>query len=69
MLVDGFFHADPHPGNIFYLENGKLTLIDCGSIGRLDPRTQQLLTEMLLAIVDMDGSRCSQLTVFFVLED
>ncbi len=63
MLVDGFFHADPHPGNIFYLENGKLALIDCGSIGRLDPRTQQLLTEMLLAIVDMDASRCSQLTL------
>ncbi|MDJ0537055.1 MAG: AarF/ABC1/UbiB kinase family protein [Xenococcaceae cyanobacterium MO_207.B15] len=63
MLVDGFFHADPHPGNIFYLENGKVALIDCGSIGRLDPRTQQLLTEMLLAIVDIDASRCSQLTL------
>ena len=63
MLVDGFFHADPHPGNIFYLANGKVALIDCGSVGRLDPRTQQLLTEMLLAIVDMDASRCSQLTL------
>ncbi len=63
MLVDGFFHADPHPGNIFYLTNGKVALIDCGSIGRLDPQTQQLLTEMLLAIVDMDASRCSQLTL------
>ncbi len=63
MFVDGFFHADPHPGNIFYLEDGRVALIDCGSIGRLDPRTQQLLTEMLLAIVDMDASRCSQLTL------
>ena len=63
MFVDGFFHADPHPGNIFYLDDGKVALIDCGSIGRLDPRTQQLLTEMLLAIVDMDASRCSQLTL------
>jgi ubiquinone biosynthesis protein len=63
MFVDGFFHADPHPGNIFYLENSKVALIDCGSIGRLDPRTQQLLTEMLLAIVDMDAGRCSQLTL------
>ncbi len=63
MLVDGFFHADPHPGNIFYLNSGKLALIDCGSVGRLDPQTQQLLTEMLLAIVDMDASRCSQLTL------
>lgn len=63
MFVDGFFHADPHPGNIFYLANEKVALIDCGSIGRLDPRTQQLLTEMLLAIVDMDAGRCSQLTL------
>ena len=63
MFVDGFFHADPHPGNIFYLDNTKVALIDCGSIGRLDPRTQQLLTEMLLAIVDLDASRCSQLTL------
>ena len=63
MLIDGVFHADPHPGNIFYLENGKVALIDCGSIGRLDPQTQKLLTEMLLAIVDMDASRCSQLTL------
>ena len=63
MFIDGFFHADPHPGNIFYLENNKVALIDCGSIGRLDPRTQQLLTEMLLSIVDMDAIRCAQLTL------
>ena len=63
IFIDGFFHADPHPGNIFYLEDGRVALIDCGSIGRLDPRTQQLLTEMLLAIVDMDSSRCAQLTI------
>lgn len=63
MFIDGFFHADPHPGNIFYLDDGRVALIDCGSIGRLDPRTQKLLTEMLLAIVDMDASRCTQLTL------
>jgi predicted unusual protein kinase regulating ubiquinone biosynthesis (AarF/ABC1/UbiB family) len=63
IFVDGFFHADPHPGNIFYLDNGKLGMIDCGMIGRLDPRTQQLLTEMLLAIVDIDAQRCAQLTL------
>ncbi|MBE9195326.1 AarF/ABC1/UbiB kinase family protein [Synechocystis sp. LEGE 06083] len=63
LYVDGFFHADPHPGNIFYLEDGRLALIDCGMVGRLDPRTRQLLTEMLLAIVDLDAKRCAQLTV------
>ncbi|MFW6316716.1 MAG: ABC1 kinase family protein [Cyanobacteriota bacterium] len=63
IYVDGFFHADPHPGNIFYLKDGRLALIDCGMIGRLDPRTQQVLTEMLLAVVDIDAQRCSQLTL------
>ena len=63
IYLDGFFHADPHPGNLFYLNNGRVAIIDCGMIGRLDPRTQQLLTEMLLAIVDIDAKRCAQLTI------
>lgn len=63
LYIDGFFHADPHPGNIFYLKDGRIALIDCGMMGRLDPRTQQILTEMLLAIVDLDARRCAQLTL------
>lgn len=63
IFIDGFFHADPHPGNLFYLDDDKVAIIDCGMIGRLDPRTQQLLTEMLLAIVDIDAQRCAQLTL------
>lgn len=63
IYLDGFFHADPHPGNIFYLKNGSLALLDCGMVGRLDPRTQQILTEMLLAVVDLDAKRCAQLTL------
>ncbi|GAB4529553.1 MAG: AarF/ABC1/UbiB kinase family protein [Pleurocapsa sp.] len=63
VYIDGFFHADPHPGNIFYLQDGRVAILDCGMIGRLDPRTQQILTEMLLAIVDLDAQRCSQLTL------
>jgi ubiquinone biosynthesis protein len=63
LYIDGFFHADPHPGNIFYLEDGRVAILDCGMVGRLDPRTQQILTEMLLAIVDLDARRCSQLTL------
>ncbi|ACK70372.1 ABC-1 domain protein [Gloeothece citriformis PCC 7424] len=63
IYIDGFFHADPHPGNIFYLRDGRVALLDCGMVGRLDPRTQQILTEMLLAIVDIDAQRCTQLTL------
>lgn len=63
LFVDGFFHADPHPGNIFYLDNGKVALLDFGMVGRIDPRTQQTLTEILLAIADLDARRCAQLTI------
>lgn len=63
LYIDGFFHADPHPGNLFYLRDGRVAILDCGMMGRLDPRTQQILTEMILGIVDLDAQRCAQLTL------
>jgi ubiquinone biosynthesis protein len=62
-LTDGFFHADPHPGNIFYLNDGRIALLDCGMVGSIDRKTRSSLTEMLLAIVDADASRCTQLSL------
>jgi ubiquinone biosynthesis protein len=62
-FVDGFFHADPHPGNMFYLQDGRLALLDCGMMGHLDPRTRNTMTEMVLAIVNCDAQRCTQLTL------
>jgi predicted unusual protein kinase regulating ubiquinone biosynthesis (AarF/ABC1/UbiB family) len=63
ICIDGFFHADPHPGNLFYLEDGRVALLDYGMIGRLDPRTQQILLELILSIVSLDAQRCSELTL------
>jgi ubiquinone biosynthesis protein len=63
ICLDGFFHADPHPGNLFYLSDGRVALLDCGMTGRLDPRTQQILLELVLAIVNLDAQRCAQLTI------
>jgi len=63
ICLDGFFHADPHPGNLFYLRDGRIALLDCGMVGRLDPRTQEVLLEMILAIVSLDSRRCAQLTL------
>lgn len=63
ICLDGFFHADPHPGNIFYLNDGRVALLDCGMVGRLDPRTQQLILELVLAIVNLDAQRCTQLVL------
>jgi predicted unusual protein kinase regulating ubiquinone biosynthesis (AarF/ABC1/UbiB family) len=62
-LVDGFFHADPHPGNLFYLDDGRVAILDCGMMGHLDPRTQSALVELVLAILALDSGRCTQLTL------
>ncbi len=63
VCMDGFFHADPHPGNLFYLADGRVALLDCGMVGRLDPLTQEVLLELILAIVSRDAQRCAQLTL------
>lgn len=49
MLVVGTFHTDPHPGNIMLLPDGTLTLLDFGSVGRIDKVTRTALVRMLLA--------------------
>ncbi|MGG5753568.1 ABC1 kinase family protein [Zafaria sp. Z1313] len=52
---DGVFHADLHPGNILLLDSGTLALLDFGSVGRLDPLSQQALGLLLLAIDKNDN--------------
>lgn len=55
ILQDGFFHADPHPGNIFILPDGRLSLLDWGMIGRLTPTTQMKLISLLHGVVEKDS--------------
>jgi ubiquinone biosynthesis protein len=50
IVVDGVFHADPHPGNILLLADGRLALIDFGSVGRLDSELRAALQRLLLAL-------------------
>jgi len=50
VMIDGTFHADPHPGNVLVLRDGALALIDFGSVGRLDPLQQAALRRLLLAV-------------------
>lgn len=54
---DGFFHADPHPGNFFIEQNGTIGLIDFGMVGVLDERTQGRLADLLIAISHQDADR------------
>jgi ubiquinone biosynthesis protein len=50
IMVDGVFHADPHPGNILVLADGQLALLDFGSVGHLDTQLQGALQSLLLAL-------------------
>jgi ubiquinone biosynthesis protein len=55
VLVDGIFHADPHPGNVFLTDEGRIALLDLGMIGHTAPHMQENLLKLLLAISDHDS--------------
>jgi ubiquinone biosynthesis protein len=55
ILVDGFFHADPHPGNVLLTDTGDIGLIDLGMIGRVPPEMREHLVKLLLAVGEGRG--------------
>lgn len=57
VFEDGFFHADPHPGNFFIEPGGRIGLVDYGMVGTVDERTQRQLVEILLAVASEDADR------------
>ncbi|HEX5539946.1 MAG TPA: AarF/UbiB family protein, partial [Methylophilaceae bacterium] len=54
VLTDGFFHADPHPGNVFFLPQNRLAIIDCGMVGRLTLVRRNEIADLLAALVSRD---------------
>ena len=52
MLVDGIFHADPHPGNVLVTDDGRLVLLDIGMVARIPPAYREKLLKLLLALAD-----------------
>jgi ubiquinone biosynthesis protein len=54
VLIDGFFHADPHPGNILILPGEVICLLDFGTMGRLDDRDRINLARLFIAVVQLD---------------
>jgi len=55
VLVDGFFHADPHPGNVFFLPGNRVALIDFGMVGWLSHRRRDELIDLLAAVSAHDA--------------
>ena len=63
ILVDGFFHADPHPGNVLITEDGRIALIDLGMVGHLSPTLQDKLLKLVLAISEGRGEEAADAAI------
>jgi ubiquinone biosynthesis protein len=60
-IRDGFFHADLHPGNLFVDSEGRLVAVDCGIMGRLGPKEQKFLAEILFGFITRDWRRTAEI--------
>jgi len=56
VVEDGLFHADPHPGNVFYLPGNRIAFIDFGMVGRLSAQRRDELLKLMLGLVQRDAS-------------
>jgi ubiquinone biosynthesis protein len=63
ILIDGFFHADPHPGNILLTHDHRLGVIDLGMIGRVDLELQQNFLQLLIAISNGRGREAGEVAI------
>ena len=63
VLVDGLFHADPHPGNVFLTEDKKIALLDLGMVGRIAPQLQDQMVKMLMAISEGKSDTVADLAI------
>ena len=62
-LEHGFFHADPHPGNIIATADGGICFIDCGMTGRIDRQTMQSLATLVMSVINSDLDKVLEATM------
>ena len=63
VFVDGYFHADLHPGNIFVADNGDIKLVDFGIVGRLEMQSRVYLADMMLSFLKQDYQRAAEVHI------
>lgn len=63
ILLDGFVHADPHPGNVFLTEDDRIALLDLGMVARLLPGFRDNVLRLLLAISEGRGEEAAEVTI------
>jgi predicted unusual protein kinase regulating ubiquinone biosynthesis (AarF/ABC1/UbiB family) len=61
ILVEGFFHADPHPGNVLLTNDGRLGLVDLGMVARVTPEMRERLIRLLLAVGERRGEEVARI--------
>ena len=60
LLEDGFFHADPHPGNLLVMPDGRLAFFDFGMVGRISPKLQSKMIDAFFHVVAKDPAGIAQ---------
>ncbi len=63
VLIDGLFHADPHPGNVFLTEDNRIALLDLGMVGHTAPQMQDQLLKLLMALSDGKSDDAAELVI------
>jgi predicted unusual protein kinase regulating ubiquinone biosynthesis (AarF/ABC1/UbiB family) len=63
ILIDGVFHADPHPGNVYITDYKKIGLLDMGMIGRISQSMQEKLLRLLLAISESRSDQATEIAL------
>jgi predicted unusual protein kinase regulating ubiquinone biosynthesis (AarF/ABC1/UbiB family) len=63
VLIDGLFHADPHAGNVFVTEDGRIALLDLGLVGHMTPSMQDHLVKILIAISEGKGEEAADIVI------
>lgn len=63
IMVDGIFHADPHPGNVFLTDDGHIALIDLGMVGRVAPTLQENLLKLLIAVSEGESDQAAEIII------
>jgi ubiquinone biosynthesis protein len=63
IFTDGFYHADPHPGNLVLMEGNVIGLLDFGMVGRIDERMLEDIEEVFLAVTNLDAEHLTSVII------
>ena len=69
IFVQGFFHADPHPGNVFILPDNVICYIDFGMMGRIDLKSRENFADLIMSIVHRDEAEASNAILRLAVSD